>query len=113
MANDELTKVVHAFDEAEGSGSGRAVVQLLVDGCPPKYAPILHGLQVANDGTLPAEQVITNLQARPPTEHRQLMNQTLIDVIERALSSAADDLPDQVFDDMYEAIAGYRHRMGL
>jgi hypothetical protein len=109
---DVLYEIAHAFDEAEGAGRGRAVLQLLVDGSPARFAPILAELRVGRDGRLPAKDMLTNLMARPSTEHRQLLNQTLLDLIERALSAAADALSDELFDGVLERVAGYRQRMG-
>ncbi len=113
VANGVLTAVVKAFDNAEGSGRGRAVVQLLVDGGPARYSALLQNLQVREDGALPGEMLMRNLYSRPATEHRQLLNSSLVDIIERALSSAADELPDDAFDSVFESIAGYRQRLGL
>ena len=98
VANEVLEAVVQAFDQAEGMGRGRAVVQLLVDGSPSRFTPLLHDLQVDETGRLPDEEVLENLAVRPASEHRQLLNQALFDIIERALSSAADDLPEDSFD---------------
>lgn len=113
VCNDVLSKVAAAFDEAEGAGRGQAVVQLLVDGSPSLFSAVLHSLSVTAKGELPAEQLLDNLAGRPPTEHRQLLNSALKDVIDRGLSSAADELPDEIFDDLYGSVAGYNQRLGL
>lgn len=113
VANDVLSMVVRAFDEAEGAGRGRALVQLLVDGSPSRYAALLQDVQVEDDGRLPDLEILQNLYGRPSSEHRHLINQTLVDIVERALSSAADELPDEAFDGVLERVAGYRQRLGL
>jgi len=113
VANEVLAIVVKAFDEVEGSGRGRSIVQLLVDGSPQKFTSILAKLEVTQEGTLPEEQLLEHLYARPPTEHRQLIHNAMLDIIERVLSSAADELPDEQFDNVFENVAGYRGRMGL
>lgn len=113
VVNDVLSRIVAAFDEAEGSGRGRAVVQLLVDGGPSKFAHLLHDVRVDDAGQLDVERLLDNLYRRPATEHRQLLNQGVLDIIERALSLAADDLPEDAFDTVYEGVAGYRKRLGL
>ena len=113
VMNEVLGQIVAAFDEAEGNGRGQAVVQLLVDGGPSKFAPLLHEIRVSPEGHLDPDHVINNLYRRPATEHRQLLNNGVLDIIERALSSAADDLPEEAFDSVYEAVAGYRQRLGL
>jgi hypothetical protein len=112
VANEVLNVVVKAFDRVEGNGRGAAVVQLLVDGSPSKFAALFHNLTVGKLGTLPDVSLLHNLYARPQSEHRQLITNGLSDMIERALSSAADELPDDDFDTMYEAVAGYRQRLG-
>jgi len=113
VANEVLEIVVKAFDEVEGSGRGRSLVQLLVDGSPQKYTPLLAELTVSETGTLPEDQVLDHLYARPASEHRQLIHNAMLDIIERVLSSAADELPDEQFDSVFENVAGYRGRMGL
>ena len=113
VANEALTVIVDAFDDAQGAGRGQAVLQLLVDGSPGKYANLLRDLTVDNGGPLPASDLVDNLYSRPASEHRQLLNKSLEDLIDRALSSAADELPDEIFDDMYGQVAGYRKRLGL
>lgn len=113
VTNDVLAAVVRAFDATEGTGRGNAVVQLLVDGSPSRYAALLQDVQVDAEGRIPEAAVLANLQERPPSEHRQLINETLVDIIERALSSAADELPDETFDLVLEKVAGYRQRLGL
>ncbi len=113
VANEALAHIVAAFDAAEGPGKGRAVVQLLVEGCPSRYAALFHAIQVGEAGEIPDAELIENLASRPPTEHRQLLNSGLLDVVDRAISSAADELPDEAFDAMYEAVAGFRKRLTL
>lgn len=111
VANEVLGKVVRAFDRANGAGRGRAVVQLLVDGGPSRYATLMHDLTVTERGGLPGPLLLRNLFSRPPTEHRQLLHNSLVDIIERALSFAADELPEEHFDRVLETVAGYRHRL--
>lgn len=113
VANDVLVSVVATFDEEQGNGGGRAALQLLLEGAPSRYAPLFQHVMVAEDGAIPYRQILRNLQHRPSTEHRQLLNEGLVDLIERALSLAADELPDQAVDEMLERVAGYRQRMGL
>lgn len=113
VANDVLAHVVQAFDAAEGAGRGRSLVQLLVDGSPANFANLLRDVRVSDEGALSDEDVLGNLYARPPTEHRHLINGALADIIERALSSAADELPEEQFDPLFSSVAGYRQRLGL
>lgn len=112
VANDVLCTIARAFDSAEGPGRGRSALQLLVDGSPLRFAPVLSDLTVKRDGKLPLAGLLSNLRDRPPTEHRQLLNQTLLDLLERTLSYAADELPEDTFDTVLEAVAGYRQRLG-
>lgn len=113
VCNEVLAKVASTFDDEQGAGRGQAVVQLLVDGTPSKYTAVLHGLAIQPDGQMPVEQILDNLSTRPATEHRQLLNTALKDLMERALSSAADELSDDGFDELYESVAGYNQRLGL
>ena len=113
VANDCLKSVVKAFDDVDGRGRGRAVVQLLVDGSPSQFSALFVGIQVSDVGELDPERLLRNLYARPASEHRMLLGKALVDIIERALSSAADELPDEGFDAVYEGLAGYRQKLSL
>lgn len=113
VANEVLSSFVGAFDSAHGSGAGRAHLQILVDGCPSKFKDLFRDVPVQDDGGLSRRVLMRNLNLRPASEHRRWLNEALVDLIERALSMAADDLPEEDFDAMYEAVAGYRQRLGL
>jgi hypothetical protein len=113
-ANTNLIHLVHAFDAESGSGRGRAAIQLLLEGCPSKYSPLFHDVRVRSDGTLPIEKVLRNLLQRPESEHRQLLNRGLVDLIERGLSMVMDEVMDEnAVDSVLEATAGYRQAIGL
>jgi hypothetical protein len=113
VINSVLRTICEAFDRAEGPGRGRAAFQLLIEGSPPRYQVIFDSVQVGEEGTLPPGDILSNLLARPATEQRMLLTQALSDLIERALSGAADELPDQAVDALLEETAGYRGRLGL
>jgi hypothetical protein len=113
VTNEVLAVVSAAFDEAGGPGRGRAMLQLMVDGVPSPYAVVLHDLRVSETGEVDGDQILRNLDARPATEHRQLLNNSLFDLIERSLSAAADELPDDAFDGVLASVGGYRQRLGL
>ena len=113
VINDVLRNVVTAFDGNNGSGRGREVVQLLVEGSPNRYSALFATLEIPDSGELPPDDLVANLQARPPSEQRLLLNQALSDLIERALSTVADELPEEVIDTLLEKTAGYRGRLGL
>jgi hypothetical protein len=113
VANEVIDTIGATFDAEQGAGAGRAVFQILLDGCPGRFAPLLKGLQATEAGRLPIRQVIRHLNARPVSEHRALLHDGLVDLIERYLSIAADELSDSAVDAMLEQTAGYRHRIGL
>ncbi len=113
-ANENLVLLVQAFDAESGNGRGRAAIQLLLEGCPSKFSPLFNDVRVRSDGTLPSEKVLRNLHLRPETEHRQLLNLGLVDLIERGLSMVMDEvLDDDAVDAVLEATAGYRQAIGL
>ena len=112
VANQVLSQVRAAFDEVVSAGRGRAVLQLLVDGGPSRYSVLMRDLRVSEEGDLPEPMLLMNLRKRPEAEQRQLLHNSLIDIIERALSSAADEMPDEALDRLLQTVAGYRNRMG-
>lgn len=111
-ANESLMKIIATFDAEQGSGAGRAALQILVDGSPAKYSALFDDVVADEDGTLPARVLVRNLHQRPSSEHRALMTDGLVDLVERALSIAADELSDDGVDSMLEQVAGYRQRIG-
>lgn len=113
VANEVLSHVIEVFDEHNGKGAGLAALQLLLEGAPAKFAPLFEGMEIGEDEVVDPEIVVSNLSGRPPTEHRRMLNDGLVDLIERALSIGADELPDPAIDEMLEKTAGYRGRMGL
>ena len=112
VANGVLREVRAAFDRSMGPGRGHAVLQVLVDGGPPRYSLLMRDLRVSDVGDLPEPMLLMNLRKRPEAEQRQLLHNSLVDIIERALSAAADEMPDEALDHLLESVAGYRTRMG-
>lgn len=114
VTNDALQSIAEGFDNASGSGRGRAAIQLLIEGCPSKFSPLFHDARVRNDGSLPIDHLMRNLQVRPATEHRQLLNQGLMDLIDRGMSLALDEIEDDdAIDAILDATGGFRQRLGL
>lgn len=113
VANEVLVEIATLFDTEQGQGAGRAALQLLIDGTSGRFAGLLDDVTAAEDGHIEPRLVLRNLADRPMTEHRRLLNEGLADLIERAMSIAADELDGDAVDAMLERVAGYRHRMGL
>jgi hypothetical protein len=113
VAQDALGKIADAFDEEKGAGAGRAALQLLVEGSPGAFSHLFADVQVNEDNRISAKHMLRNLYQRPLSEHRKLLNDGLIDLIERALSMGADELSDEAVDAMLEHVAGYRQRIGF
>jgi hypothetical protein len=113
VAQGVITTISHALDAAEGHGRAQAALQILTDGAPNNFKPLFVGCTMQDDGTLPVELILQNLLERPPSEHRRLLNEGLLNLIERYLSMAVDQLPDEAIDQVLEDVAGYRQRFGL
>jgi hypothetical protein len=113
VANGVLETLARALDAEEGAGRGQAALQILLDGSPSKFQALFSNLIATEDGQVPLAGLLRNLNHRPPTEHRQLLNEGLLNLIERALSLSVEDLPDETIDDVLENVAGYRQRLGL
>ena len=108
-----LLALAGALDEAQGAGSGTSTMQLLVDGRPRPYIPLFDGVRVRAPGELPPAGLLANLRRRPETEQRHLLNQGLLDLIDRALDVAADNLEEDTFDDLLGQVMGYRQKLRL
>ena len=114
VANGALSTLAAALDQAAGSGRGQSVVQLLVDGSPHQFSELFSGVHVTEGGELRAPDVLRNLNGRPPSEHRHLLNKGLVNLIDRALQlEAIDDLPEEEIDAVLERVLKYRQRLGL
>lgn len=112
VANEVLASLAQAF-EANGSGSGAETIQLLIDGRPREFGPLLQDIAVRRNGTLSPQQILSNLRRRPMAEQRRLIHDGLLDLVDRALDRAADELEDDLLDGVLESTAGYRQRFGL
>jgi hypothetical protein len=113
VASEVLVAVRAALDEGKGAGSGLPVVQLLVESPPGRFSDLYRRVHLRADGSIPARDVVRNLRGRPPTEHRNLLRDGLLDLIERALSMAAEELTDEAIDALLAEVAGYNQRIGL
>lgn len=112
VANEVLASLAQAF-EANGTGSGAETIQLLIDGRPREFGPLLQDVAVRRNGTLPPQEILANLRRRPMAEQRRLIHDGLLDLVDRALDRAADELEDDLLDGVLESTAGYRQRFGL
>jgi hypothetical protein len=113
VCNEVLTELSRAIDATHGPGSGRACVQLLIDGTPHQFAVLFMGVETDAGGRINANRIIKNLTRRPESEHRRLLNMGVRNLIERALSSGMEELEDKTMDSMLQRIAGYQMRLGL
>ncbi|MFT4978403.1 MAG: hypothetical protein ACI8S6_004313 [Myxococcota bacterium] len=113
ICNDVLTELTQALDRTHGPGSGRAFIQLLLDGTPHQYAVLFMGVEIDAAGRVDVDQVIRNLQRRPASERRRMLNLGTIDLINRALSAGSEELSDELLDQLLQRIAGYQMRIGL
>lgn len=112
-ANEILRNMAAALDDKNGIGSGNATIQLLLEGSPAEFAVLFRDVRANSDGGANADSILSNLRRRPPTEHRRLLNRALSDLIERAMNAAAEELDDDVLDEVLESCAGYQQRLGL
>lgn len=112
VANEVLTKVAAALDREQGSGRGQASIQLLVAGGPSRYSVLTRDLPVSEEGEVSEPMLLMNLRKRPAAEQHQLLHTALLDLIERGLSIAADNLSEDALDTLFDSVAGYRSRMG-
>ncbi|MEC8422748.1 MAG: hypothetical protein VX000_03160, partial [Myxococcota bacterium] len=111
VAVDVLSHLSHALDTHLGPGAGQASVQLLLEGAPSTFAVVFQGLEAARDGTFDVGSAAQNIQRRPKGEHRRLVDNGTLDLIERGLSYAVAELDDDSMDALLAKIAGYQQRL--
>ena len=56
---------------------------------------------------------ILRRHVEPLSEQRHLLNQGMLDLLDRALDKAADELPEDDFDGVLAQVMGYRQRLVL
>ncbi|TVQ86516.1 MAG: hypothetical protein EA397_20165 [Deltaproteobacteria bacterium] len=112
VAHDVMSKISAAMDQAKGKGRGQSAVQILFDGAPSDSKALFKNLTATDEGGLPVEDVLHNLQLRPEAEHRRLLAKGLSNLIERYLSLSFEELPDESIDEVLEQVAGYSQRLG-
>ena len=66
---------------------------------------------MAEDGTIDTSALLDNLRRRPEPEHLRLVNQGLLDLVERVLSTASDELPEDRVETVLESVTGYQKRI--
>ena len=113
VTNTVLREICHTLDQENGIGSGQAAVQLLLEGAPAAFAGLFIGVEAARDGAFAADRAMRNLNRRPDTERRSLLNQALKNLIERGLSVTFETVSEERLDAMLERIAGFQQRMGI
>lgn len=113
LVNGALREIARVLDEVSGPGSGRAFVQLLLEGTPAEFNALFRSVDARKDGRLAVESVLKNLRERPKTEHRQLVHRGVEDLIERALTLSCEDLDDDIADALTEAVLGFQKQLNL
>jgi len=111
VASEVGMALTRQLDLTVGPGVGQTTVQLLTDAAAGSFARLFHNVRAERDGSLDEEQIFTNLQQRPRAERRSLLDRGLKDFIERALSTAAEELPDEALEAMLSEVAGYQQRL--
>jgi len=112
VCNEVLTALTDAWTAQHGSGEGRRVAQLLIDGTPSGTAALFRAVQVDVKGRLGSAQIVQNLERRPVPERRELLTKGLSDLIDRSLAKAAEGLDEDRLSAMLKQVAGYTERMG-
>ncbi|MBT3218725.1 MAG: hypothetical protein HN348_06505 [Proteobacteria bacterium] len=112
VASDVLHEVGRVFDNSLGPNAGTVLLQRILDRSPRRFATLFHSVVLPSTCRLPAERLSTNLKTLPPKEQRLYLNQALIDLIERSLSIARQELPPHALDKLRNEVIGYRHRLG-
>jgi hypothetical protein len=77
------------------------------------FGALLHGVEATPQGSFDAEVILKNLRRRPEAERRILLERAVMDLIDRALSIAAESLSEDDLDILLVDIAGYQQRMRL
>ncbi len=113
VASQVLMRVSRALEKANGPGTGGISIQLLFDGAPMSFGAVLHGVEATPQGSFDAEVILKNLRRRPEAERRILLERAVMDLIDRALSIAAESLSEDDLDILLVDIAGYQQRMRL
>ncbi len=113
VGGDVARVIAGHFDATVGPGAGQTNIQLLVDAAASPFARLFQQVRVSADGSLDEEKIFENLQQRPASEQRSLLDRGMRNFIERALSTAAEELSDEALDTVLNEIAGYQQRLRM
>lgn len=111
-ANEALALIAGALDRSGGAGHGRSVLQLVVDATPKRFSPLFLGVDARTTG-VPEMVVLYNLAQRPESAQRSLLNEALLDLVERAVSQVVDSVSPEDADRLLEELAQTRYREHL
>ena len=111
VAVDVLGRLSDRLDAALRPGAGQIAVQLLLEAAPNQYGSLLHPLTAGRTGRFSPSALVANLSERPVHERRLLLDRCLTDLIERALCTAVEELPEAAVDELLEEIVGYQQRL--
>jgi len=112
VCNEVLSAMVLAWNDQHGSGEGRRMAQLLVDGAPMDFTPLFRNTVVDAKGRMGTSSILKNVERRPASERRALVTKGFADLIDRVLSRSAEGLDEDRLDQMLNQVAGYRQRLG-
>lgn len=113
VGNEVLRQVAATLDNTFEAGAGQAAIQLLLESTPSNYSFLFNGLETKPDGTFEIVKALKNLDYKPVSEQRRALNSATQDLIERALTMAFEQLPEDSVDAMLASIAGYQEKLGL
>ncbi len=113
VTNEVLRQICLALDEEKGGGTGQASIQLLLESAPASFGTLFVNVDASRDGAMDEERVLSNLDRRPETERRRVLNCALRDLIERGFSLSMEYVSEDRLESMLESIAGYQKRIGL
>ncbi|MCB9684558.1 MAG: FHA domain-containing protein [Alphaproteobacteria bacterium] len=111
-ANEALAVIGAAFDRTGGPGHGRSLLQLALDATPKRFSPLFLGVEARATG-LPEMVVLYNLAQRPEQAQRTLLNEALLDLVERCVSQAIDAVSPEEADRLLEDLSQIRYREQL
>jgi len=113
IANHVLGSLAQALDQTKGRGAGlRAVTRGLTED-PDMTGPLFRGIEPTVSGRLPQRALILNLRKRPTTEHRRLLQKSLLSLIQWVMDEAADHMDDDAFETLFQSVGNYQKRLGL
>lgn len=111
IASEVIRCMLAAMDDA--GLEGLAMIQQVLGSAPRDLRPLFRGVGLAEDGSLEEKVIIHNLRSKLPSEQRQMIENGLVELLDRALERCIQSLAAGPADALLGQVVGYERRLRI